>query len=104
VEKIKKIVFSDTCLIFALKNLDPKNWRDRRELQQDITIDKPIIVDDIQEDDEDETLLDQIISLGAKECLNNVNQFFSPKYFELNKRIVEVIENFNLVQYIPLNI
>ena len=58
----------------------------------------------IEDDDEDETLLDQIISLGAKECLTNVNQFFSPKYFELNKRIVEVIDNFNLVQYIPLNI
>jgi hypothetical protein len=42
--------------------------------------------------------------MGAKDCLQNVNQFFSPKYFELNKRIVEVIENFNLVQYIPLNI
>lgn len=54
--------------------------------------------------DEDETLLDQIISLGAKECLQDVNKFFSPKYFELNKRLVEVIDNFNLVQYVPLNI
>lgn len=42
--------------------------------------------------------------MGAKDCLQNVNQFFSPKYYELNKRIVDVIENFNLVQYIPLNI
>ena len=42
--------------------------------------------------------------MGAAECLANVNQFFSPKYYELNKKIVEVIENFNLVQYIPLNI
>ena len=55
-------------------------------------------------DDEDETLLDQIVSMGAAECLSNVNQFFSPKFFELNKKIVDVIENFNLVQYIPLNI
>ena len=55
-------------------------------------------------DDSEETLLDKIVSMGAQECLANVNQFFSPKYFELNKRIVEVIENFNLVQYIPLNI
>ncbi len=59
---------------------------------------------DKEEDDEEETLLDQIVQLGASECLSNVNQFFSPKYFELNKKIVEVIENFNLVQYIPLNI
>ena len=42
--------------------------------------------------------------MGAAECLANVNQFFSPKYYDLNKKIVEVIENFNLVQYIPLNI
>jgi hypothetical protein len=42
--------------------------------------------------------------MGAAECLSNVNQFFSPRYFELNKRIVEVIDNFNLVQYVPLNI
>ena len=42
--------------------------------------------------------------MGAQECLQNVNQFFTPKYFELNKRIVEVIDNFNMVQYIPLNI
>lgn len=54
--------------------------------------------------DRQETLLDQIVSLGAAECLQNASQFFSPKYFELNRRVVEVIENFNLVQYIPLNI
>ena len=54
--------------------------------------------------DEEETLLDQIVQMGAAECLANVNQFFSPKYYDLNKKIVEVIENFNLVQYIPLNI
>jgi transcriptional regulator with XRE-family HTH domain len=48
VEKYTKEVHSDTCLIFALKNLDPENWRDRRELQQDIKLNKPvIIVDDI---------------------------------------------------------
>jgi len=59
VEKYTKEVHSDTCLIFALKNLDPENWRDRRELQQDIKLNKPvIIVDDIPniviEDDGDE--------------------------------------------------
>ena len=48
--------------------------------------------------------MDQIVSMGASECLQNVNQFFSPRYFELNKRIVEVIDNFNMVQYIALNI
>jgi hypothetical protein len=36
--------------------------------------------------------------------LTDANQFFSEKYFELNRRIVEVIDNFNMVQYIPLNI
>ena len=41
--------------------------------------------------------MDQIVSMGASECLQNVNQFFSPRYFELNKRIVEVIDNFNMV-------
>ena len=54
--------------------------------------------------DDEETLLDQIVQMGAAECLANVNQFFSPKFYDLNKKIVEVIENFNLVQYIPLNI
>ena len=57
-----------------------------------------------KDDEEEETLLDQIVSMGAAECLSNVNQFFSPKFFDLNKKIVDVIENFNLVQYIPLNI
>jgi SepF-like predicted cell division protein (DUF552 family) len=48
VEKYTKEIYSDTCLIFALKNLDPENWRDRRELQQDVKLNKPvIIVDDI---------------------------------------------------------
>lgn len=45
-----------------------------------------------------------MVQMGATECLSSVNSFFSPKYFELNKRIVEVIDNFNMVQYIPLNI
>ena len=56
------------------------------------------------EPDSQENLVDKIVSMVAAECLANVNQFFSPKYYELNKRIVEVIENFNLVQYQPLNI
>ena len=42
--------------------------------------------------------------MNASDVLSNMNDFFSPKYFELNKRIVEVIDNFNLVQYVHLNI
>lgn len=42
--------------------------------------------------------------MNSEDLLSNMNQHFSPKYLELNKRIVEVIDNFNLVQYVPLNI
>jgi hypothetical protein len=36
--------------------------------------------------------------------LQGMNKEMPPKYLELNKKIVEVIDNFNMVQYIPLNI
>jgi hypothetical protein len=36
VEKTKRMIHSDTCLIFALKNLDPENFKDRRELKQEV--------------------------------------------------------------------
>ena len=42
--------------------------------------------------------------MDAAEVLSNMNNFFSPKFYELNKRIVEVIDNFNMVQFVPLNI
>ena len=42
--------------------------------------------------------------VNPMDLLNNMNQFFSPKFFELNKRIVEVIDNFNMVQYLTLDI
>lgn len=42
--------------------------------------------------------------MNAIDILNSMSASFPPKYLELNKRIVEVIDNFNMVQYIPLNI
>lgn len=52
VEKTKKIVASDTCLIFALKNLDPENFRDRREVKQDINATVQNLVIDIVDDND----------------------------------------------------
>lgn len=45
-----------------------------------------------------------MLQVNAGDILADMNSFFSPKFYELNKRIVEVIDNFNMVQYIPLNI
>ena len=36
--------------------------------------------------------------------LNGMNKSAPSKYLELNKKVVEVIDNFNMVQYLPLNI
>jgi hypothetical protein len=36
IEKNKKMIFSDTCLIFALKNIDPENFKDRKDVKADI--------------------------------------------------------------------
>lgn len=38
------------------------------------------------------------------DILNSINSNLPPKFYELNTRIVEVIDNFNMVQYVPLNI
>lgn len=53
---------------------------------------------------QDQELLDQMCTMNPNDILQNINEFFSPKFYELNKRIVEVIDNFNMVQYVPLNI
>jgi DNA-binding transcriptional MerR regulator len=58
VEKIKKFVFSDTCLLFALKNLDPENWRDRKEVQQDINQSIQHLTIDIVDDEDNVIELD----------------------------------------------
>ena len=50
IEKTEKMVFSDSCLIFALKNLDYKNFRDRRE-HEHIGMIPVQIVDDIKNDE-----------------------------------------------------
>jgi hypothetical protein len=55
----KHLAPSDTAIIFALTNLKGEKWKHKKEVQQDININKPvIIVDDIPnteiEDDGDE--------------------------------------------------
>ena len=49
--------------------------------------------------------LEEILQMSTSEfLLQGMNKEMPPKYLELNKKIVEVIDNFNMVQYIPLNI
>lgn len=42
--------------------------------------------------------------MNTEDVLSTMGDYFPPKFYELNKRIVEVIDNFNMVQYVPLNI
>ena len=53
VEKIKKYIApSDTAIIFALKNKDSNNWKDRHDIKQDINQKLENIIIEIEEDEE----------------------------------------------------
>lgn len=59
VEKTKKHIYSDQCLLFALKNIDPDNWRDKKEIQQDVnsTV-QYLTIDVVDEEDKSIKLLE----------------------------------------------
>jgi len=48
---------------------------------------------------QDKELLERMTSMEFEDCFGNEKSFFNQKYFNLNKKLFEVIENFNLVQY-----
>lgn len=53
----------------------------------------------------DKDALEEILQMSTKEVLlHNMNQSLPPKFLELNQKIVEVIDNFNMVQYQTLDI
>eukprot|EP00347_Sterkiella_histriomuscorum_P008180 403346075 len=52
----------------------------------------------------DPELIEKVTNMPTIEILNSINSNLPPKFYELNTRIVEVIDNFNMVQYVPLNI
>ncbi len=64
IERTKRIINSDTCLIFALKNLDPENWRDRKEIKQDLNQTVQHLTIDIVDDDNEETIVDEELGLN----------------------------------------
>ena len=48
VEKTKKTIHSDACLIFALKNLDRNKWRDKQDIEHS-GVTEVIFVDDLDD-------------------------------------------------------
>lgn len=52
IEKTEKQVNpSDTAIIFALKNLDPENWKDRQEFKGDINQTLQNVIIDLEDDE-----------------------------------------------------
>ena len=41
--------------------------------------------------------INEIIQMEPDALLKNVNQFFSPNFYKLNEKLVEVITNFSMV-------
>jgi len=72
VERYTREVYSDTCLIFALKNLDPENWKDRREIQQDINQTVQHLTIDIIDEEGKEIDTDKL-TIDEEEVNNNEN-------------------------------
>lgn len=48
---------------------------------------------------EDKELLERMTSAEFEDCFENEQSFFNQKYFDLNKKLFEIIENYNMVQY-----
>ena len=42
--------------------------------------------------------------MNFEDCFENEDSFFNKKYYNLNQKLFEVIENFNLIQYTPCDI
>jgi hypothetical protein len=53
IEKTKKMLHSDACLIFALKNLDKSKWRDKQDIEHS-GVTGVVFVDDIDDTPEQE--------------------------------------------------
>ena len=48
---------------------------------------------------EDKELLERMTSAEFEDCFENEKSFFNQKYFDLNKKLFKIIENYNMVQY-----
>lgn len=48
---------------------------------------------------QDKDLLDRMTSMNFDDCFDNEQSYFNKKYLGLNKKLFDVIEGFNLIQY-----